>query len=71
MPCPVGLHFNNTSKQCDWPWSAKCKLHPNCPVPKIEDVVLSQEEVVSHEEAVVASHEQEEQPGKLSATFFH
>ncbi|XP_076544424.1 peritrophin-1-like [Osmia lignaria lignaria] len=47
MRCELGLHFNNATKRCDYPWKANCKLHPKCSKSEILDDVMSQEEVVS------------------------
>ncbi|CAG2113602.1 unnamed protein product, partial [Medioppia subpectinata] len=36
MPCPVGLHWNNRAKLCDYPEVADCSAEFVCPV---EDIV--------------------------------
>ncbi|XP_029052801.2 peritrophin-1-like [Osmia bicornis bicornis] len=47
MKCELGYHFNSITQKCDFPWVAKCKVHPKCPKSEILDDVMSQEEVVS------------------------
>ncbi|XP_059471115.1 peritrophin-1-like [Neocloeon triangulifer] len=41
--CPDGLHFNNATKVCDWPYQAKCQVggyeceKPGAFVPNLND----------------------------------